>query len=62
MVRPPCLARQLATCFQVGKDTIQRILARPMCARIGWNRYMVGDDPHFDTKAANVIGLYLAPP
>jgi hypothetical protein len=25
-------------------------------------RYMASDDPDFETKAADVIGLYLAPP
>jgi hypothetical protein len=26
------------------------------------DRYMASNDPHFETKAANVIGLYLNPP
>jgi transposase len=54
--------RKLAAKFQVSKDTIQRILAQADVRPHRLERYMASDDPHFETKAADVIGLYLAPP
>ena len=48
--------------FQVSKDTIQRILAQADVRPHRLERYMASDDPDFETKAADVIGLYLAPP
>src|ERR1700677_340562 len=54
--------RKLAAKFQVSKDPIQRILAQADVRPHRLERYMASDDPHFETKAADVIGLYLAPP
>src|SRR6202142_1870790 len=54
--------RKLASRFHVSKDTIQRILAQADVRPHRLERYMASDDPHFETKAADVIGLYLAPP
>src|ERR1700691_2120256 len=54
--------RKLAAKFHVSKDTVQRILAQADVRPPGLERYMASDDPHFETKAADVIGLYLAPP
>lgn len=54
--------RKLAAKFQVSKDTIQRILTQADVRPHRLERYMASDDPHFETKAADVIGLYLAPP
>src|SRR5258706_4901522 len=54
--------RKLASRFQVSKDTIQRILAQADVRPHRLERYMASDDPDFETKAADVIGLYLAPP
>jgi transposase len=54
--------RKLATRFKVGKDTIQRILEQADIRPHRLERYMASDDPDFETKAADVIGLYLAPP
>src|SRR6202522_1446662 len=54
--------RKLAAKFQGSKDTIQRILAQADVRPHRLERYMASDDPHFETKAADVIGLYLAPP
>src|SRR6202162_103522 len=54
--------RKLANRFHVSKDTIQRILAQADVRPHRLERYMASDDPDFETKAADVIGLYLAPP
>jgi transposase len=54
--------RKLAAKFKVSKDTVQRILAQADVRPHRLERYMASDDPDFETKAADVIGLYLAPP
>jgi transposase len=54
--------RKLATHLRVSKDTIQRILSQADIRPHRLARYMASDDPNFETKAADVIGLYLAPP
>src|ERR1700691_4968256 len=54
--------RKLAAKFHVSKDTVQRILAQADVRPHRLERYMASDDPDFETKAADVIGLYLAPP
>ena len=54
--------RKLATRFGVSKDTIQRILAQADVRPHRLERYMASDDPDFETKAADVIALYLSPP
>ena len=54
--------RKLATVFKVGKDSIQRILDQANVRPHRLERYMASDDPDFETKAADVIGLYLNPP
>jgi len=54
--------RKLASRFHVSKDTIQRILAQADVRPHRLERYMASDDPDFESKAADVIGLYLAPP
>src|SRR5947207_11015977 len=54
--------RKLAGRFQVSKDTVQRILAQADVRPHRLERYMASDDPNFETKAADVIGLYLTPP
>lgn len=54
--------RKLAIRFRVSKDTIQRILAQADVRPHRLERYMASDDPDFETKAADVIGLYLTPP
>ena len=46
----------------VGKDTVQRILAKVDVRPDRLERYMASNDPDFETKAADVIGLYLNPP
>src|ERR1700682_1272982 len=54
--------RKLAAKFHVSKDSIQRILAQADVRPHRLEPSMASDDPHFETKAADVIGLYLAPP
>jgi hypothetical protein len=44
------------------RDTVQRILAQAEVRPHRLERYMASDDPDFETKSADVIGLYLAPP
>jgi len=52
----------LASRFHVSKDTIQRILAQADVRPHRLERSLASDDPDFETKAADVIGLYLIPP
>jgi transposase len=54
--------RKLAAKFKVSKDTVQRILAQADVRPHRLERYMASDDPDFEAKAADVIGLYLALP
>ncbi len=54
--------RKLAIRFGVSKDTVQRILVQADVRPHRLERYMAGDDPDFETKAADVIALYLSPP
>jgi transposase len=54
--------RKLAAKFGVSKDTVQRILTQADVRPHRLERYMASDDPDFERKAADVIGLYLAPP
>jgi len=54
--------RKLAAQLKVSKDTIQRVLSQADVRPHRLARYMASDDPDFETKAADVIGLYLAPP
>jgi hypothetical protein len=56
------VCRKLASRFYVSKDTIQRILAQADVRPHRLERYMASDDPDIESKAADVIGLYLAPP
>jgi len=53
--------RKLAHRFHVSKDTIHRILAQADVRPHRLERDMASDDPDFETKAADVIGLYLSP-
>jgi len=54
--------RKLARHLHVSKDTVQRILAQADVRPHRLERYMASDDPDFEAKAADVIGLYLTPP
>src|SRR5207248_8882285 len=54
--------RKLARHLHVSKDTVQRILAQADVRPHRLERYMASDDPDFEAKAADIIGLYLNPP
>src|SRR6476469_8037090 len=54
--------RKLASRFGISKDTVQRILTQADVRPHRLERYMASDDPDFETKAADVFGLYMAPP
>src|SRR5439155_13166739 len=54
--------RKMAAALGLGKSTVQRIWSQALVKPHGLERYMASDDPDFETKAADVIGLYMYPP
>jgi hypothetical protein len=58
----PLVVPQLSEELGVSKSTVQRILAQAKLRPHRLDRYMASDDPHFEAKAADIIGLYLNPP
>jgi transposase len=54
--------RKLAGVLGVSKSTVQRVWAEAKFKPHRLERYMASDDPEFEAKAADVIGLYLNPP
>jgi transposase len=54
--------RKLASELALSKSTVQRILAQAQLKPHRLERYMASNDPDFDNKAADIIGLYLHPP
>lgn len=54
--------RKLARELGLSKDTVHRIWRTAGVKPHRLERYMVSDDPDFETKAADIIGLYLNPP
>ncbi len=54
--------RKLAEQLGISKDTVQRIWHRTGLKPHRLERYMASDDPEFERKAADIIGLYLHPP
>lgn len=54
--------RKLATVLGVSHVLIARVWRRAGLQPHRFERYMLSDDPQFETKAADVIGLYLHPP
>ncbi len=54
--------RKLAAQLGISKDTVQRIWHRAGLKPHRLERYMASDDPEFERKAADIIGLYLHPP
>jgi transposase len=50
---------KLAAQLGVSKDTVQRVAHRSGLKPHRLERYMASDDPDFERKAADVIGLYL---
>jgi transposase len=54
--------RKLAAALNVSKDTVHRVWQEAGLKPHRLERYMASNDPDFETKAADIIGLYLNPP
>jgi len=54
--------RKMATVINVGKDLIRQVWREAELKPHRLDRYMASDDPQFEEKAAEIIGLYLNPP
>lgn len=54
--------RKLAQHLNISKDAVQRIWHKAGLKPHRLERYMASDDPDFERKAADIIGLYLHPP
>src|SRR5579863_3398819 len=54
--------RKLAKELGISKDVVHRIWRRAGLKPHRLERYMASDDPDFERKAADIIGLYLHPP
>jgi transposase len=54
--------RKLARELRISKDTVHRIWRKAGVKPHRLERYMASDDPEFETKAADIIALYLNPP
>lgn len=54
--------RKLAATLGLGKSTVQRIWSQARVKPHRLERYMASDDPQFEEKAADIIGLYMDPP
>src|SRR5690349_17739123 len=54
--------RRLAAHLRVSKDVVHRAWKEAGLKPHRLERYMASNDPDFETKAADIIGLYLNPP
>jgi transposase len=54
--------RKLAADLGMSHATVQRILAQAKLQPHRLDRYMASNDPDFERKAADIIGLYMNPP
>jgi transposase len=54
--------RKLASALGVSKDAVHRVWQEAGLKPHRLERYMASDDPEFEVKAADIIGLYLNPP
>jgi transposase len=54
--------RKLATVLGISHMLVARVWRRAGYQPHRFERYMLSDDPQFEEKAADVIGLYLTPP
>jgi transposase len=54
--------RKLAMALGLSKTSVQRVLAQAKLKPHRLERYMASNDPQFEEKAADIIGLYLNPP
>ena len=55
-------SRRLAAQLGTNHMTVSRVWTRHGLQPHRLRRYMLSEDPHFEKKAADIIGLYLAPP
>jgi len=54
--------RKMAAELGLSKSTVQRVWTQTRLKPHRLDRYMASNDPHFEKKAADIIGLYLNPP
>jgi len=54
--------RKMAAALGVSKSTVQRVWTQLRLKPHQLDRYMASNDPQFEAKAADIIGLYLHPP
>jgi transposase len=54
--------RKMAAALGISKPTVQRIWKQAKLKPHRLERYMASNDPQFEEKAADIIGLYLNPP
>jgi transposase len=54
--------RKLASVLEVSKDAVHRVWQEAGLKPHRLEPYMASDDPEFEVKAADIIGLYLNPP
>jgi transposase len=54
--------RKMAKALKVGKDLIRKVWKEADLRPHRLDRYKASDDPEFERKAADIIGLYLNPP
>jgi hypothetical protein len=54
--------RKLAAELGISKDAVHRVWKKAGLKPHRLERYMASNDPDFETKAADIVGLYLNPP
>jgi len=54
--------RKMAEVLGLSKSTVQRVWAQTRLKPHRLDRYMASNDPDFEKKAADIIGLYMKPP
>src|SRR6202790_1867520 len=54
--------RKMAAALGLSKSTVQRVWAQMRLKPHRLDGYMASNDPHFEQKAADIIGLYMNPP
>jgi transposase len=54
--------RKMAKALRLSKSTVQRVWAQARLKPHRLDRYMTSNDPRFEEKAADIIGLYMNPP
>ena len=54
--------RKMAAAVGLSRSTVQRIWSKTRLKPHRLDRYMASNDPAFEEKAADIIGLYIDPP